>query len=591
MAASQGDRGARLVKGNTRSKARPGKRDKGLCLLCMKSGRKSRLQLFQIGSNEAMYLCSNETCPYPVSMFDDLHSSVVSREITELKVTSPQKTTGERPGTTTYFPTSMPLVVPVEVQKIPTMPKEDVHFKRNSVGDITEDPMNQFKVWMQSKKLSSRSSSLTQESQNVYKNGDLTEKEYSLANKRVRTRNSCADADSKTDTTAQSRLVSHSNRIPSRSDRSFSTHRSIRKIDKTLMEASGVDVDKKFEPFRITPKETLPKPTPEVTDLQSQEITNHEEDPLVDNGEKAIDSQVFHTPIGNNIHDNNHTENNVPESMPSTAPIQNNTDLIQMNSLQVPMLSPEQWQPHTPQPMSMQNGHVTDPLYHSSMLQPQYIHNNYNMMSQYDELLPHTANYHDMTSSVPPSLQSPLSPMPHPSNNYTNEQFYYPEGIYTDYSEQWEDLELTKMLDAIDMPPTEQYDPTLGILPPGTSQPPDLYDVMGPSAMATPVDMPGAYDRPHPSLPIPINSPLISPPISSQPLSNNTHHPVSSQITSPLNGLPQMGITDSVYSVDTNNTANDVTSFNNNPESPMSCYQSPLSQGEYQNLSLVESAT
>ena len=46
---------------------------------------------------------------------------------------------------------------------------------------------------------------------------------------------------------------------------------------------------------------------------------------------------------------------------------------------------------------------------------------------------------------------------------------------------------------------------------------------MGPSAMATPVDMPGAYDRPHPSLPIPINSPLISPPISSQPLSNNTH--------------------------------------------------------------------
>ena len=586
MAASQGDGGAGLVEGKTRSQARPRKRDKGLCLLCMKSGRKSRLQLFQIGSNEAMYLCSNETCPYPVSMFDDLHSSVVSREITELKISSPQKTIGERPSTTTNFPTSMPLVVPVEVQKIPTMPKEDVHFKRSSVGDITEDRLNQFKVWMQSKKQSSRSCSLTQESRNVYRNGDLKEKEYLLANKRVRIRNNYADTDFKTDTAARSRLASNSNKISSRSDKNFSTSRSIRKIDKTLMEASGVDVNKKFEPFKITPKETLPEPTPEVTDL-SQETINHEEDPLVDNGENVMDSQVFHTPLENNVH-NNHTENTVPDNMASTGPVQNNTDLMQMNSLQIPMLSPEQWQPHTPQPMSMQNGHhVTDPLYHSSMLPPQYIHNNYNMMPQYNELLPPSANYHDMTGSVPPSLQSPLSPMPHPSNNYTNEQFYYPESIYTDYSEQWEDLELTKMLDAIDMPPTEQYDPTLGILPPGTSQPPDIYNVMGPSAMATPVDMPGPYDRPHPSLPMPINSPLISPQIS-QPLSNNTHNPVSSQMTSPLNGIAQMGIADSVY---TSNTGDDVASFNNNPESPMSCYQSPLSQGEYQNLSLVESAT
>ena len=590
MAASQGDGGAGLIKGNTKSQARPRKRDKGLCLLCMQSGRKSRLQLFQIGINEAMYLCSNETCPYPVSMSDDLHSSVVSREITELKVSSPKKTTGDRPNTTTNYPTSMPLVVPVEVQKIPTMPKEDVYFKRSSVSETTEDRMNQFKVWMQSKKGPSRSSSLTQESQNVYRNGDVKEKGYFLANKRVRIRNNYTDVDSKTDTAARSRLASHSDRFLSKSDRNFSLQRSIRKIDKTLMEASGVDVDKKFEPFKITPKETLPIPAPKVTKLQSQEITNHEEDPLVDNGEQVIDSQVLHTPIENDMHNNNnnrHIENNVSDNMPSTGPLQNNTDLMQMNSLQIPMLSPEQWQPHTPQPMSMQNGHVTDPLYHSSILPPQYIHNNYNMMPQYNELIPPpTGNYHDMTSSVPPSLQSPLSPMPHPSNNYNNE-FYYPEGIYTDYSEQWEDIELTNMLDAIDMPPTEQYDPTLGILPPGTTQPHHIYDVMGSSAMATPADMPGPYDRPHPSLPMPINTPLISPPIS-QPLPNNTHNPVSSQMTSPQNGIAQLGIANSVYS---NNTVDDVTSFNNNPESPVSCYHSPLSQGEYQNLSLVESAT
>ncbi|KAI6645818.1 hypothetical protein LOD99_13078 [Oopsacas minuta] len=583
MAANQGNGGTGLLEGNTSRHTRSRKRDKVWCLLCLNSGRKSRLQLFQIGGNEAMYLCSNETCPYPVSMSDDLHSSVVSRELTELKVSSPQKTTSG--NTMKKYPTSMPIVVPVEVQKMPTMPREDGHSKRNSISDLTEDSILQFKLWMRGNKRSFRSNSLTQEeSINIYKNGDLRERDI-FTSKRVRIKSTHLEADSETDVASRNRIVTHTNKLSSKAPRHFSTP-SIRKIDKTLMEASGVNVDKKFEPFKITPKASITKPIPEETENPSQNVlTNHEEDPLATQPET----------LQNNLQENNIVDNNVSNNLSGDDGIQNGTEIMQMNSLQMPLLSPEQW-PHTPQPMQMQNGHV-DSVYNTPLIAPPpYIPNNYHMMSQYNQLIPPPSNYHNMPNSVPPPpLQTPLSPMPQPTNNYTNDQFYYPDNLYTDYAEQWDDLELTKMLDAIDMPPTDQYDPTLGILPPGTSPEANMYGMMDPNTMTSPNNITGPYDRPHPSLQMPINSPLLTSNISnSLPLTNNTNIPVSSQIMSPgsgqESGIVDNALKDIVYNVDTNNT-DKVTTFNNHQESPMSSYQSPLSQGEYQNLSLVGSAT
>ena len=587
---------------NSRSQSRPRKRDKAWCLLCLKSGRKSKLQLFQIGGNEAMYLCSNETCPYPLLMTEDLHGSVVSRELTELKVSSPQNSNCGRLHPMNNFPTSMPIVVPVEVQKIPTIPKEDGIPKRtsNSINDITDDSILQFRLWMRDKKRPFRSNSLThEEASNVGKNGELRERGDLIAGKRARVRSNHFEADSETESANKNRVDSNTNKLSCRSHRHFSTP-SIRKIDKTLMEASGVNVDKKFEPFKITPKDEIPKPPAPVSQvsesLVDQRIINNE-DPLLEQTTQEsqninVESQTQNSILNSNDINNIPVENNISNHLNGEDPTTLGPlpDLVQMSSIPVQMLSPEQWhQPHThPAHMAMQNGHVTDSLYHTSLIPPpHYLHDSYPMMPphpQYNNLIPPPSNYHSMATP----LQSPLSPIPHASNDYAlspndPSQFYYPDNLYPDYNDQWDELELTNMLDSLG---TNQFDPALAILAPGSGTEHGLYGLMDPSTMATST---GPYDRPHPTLQVPVDSPLLDAPPNSLPLINiqSTHNGTTREQEEVAAELK-----DIAYTIDTsNNRGDEAINFNNNQESPMSSYQSPLSQGEYQNVSLVGSAT
>ena len=595
MADTQGDGGLGLFGGssgvNSRSQTRPRKKDKAWCLLCLKSGRKSKLQLFQIGSNEAMYLCSNETCPYPLLMTEDLHGSVVTRDLSELKVTSPHETNSGRFHSTNNFPTSMPIVVPVEVQKIPIIQKEDTIPKRtpNLMKDISDDSLLQFRIWMRDKKRPIRNNSITHDE--ASKNEEQKEKADISVGKRPRVRSNHFEGDSETELGPKNKIESHSHKLSSKAHRHFSTP-SIRKIDKTLMEASGVNVDKKFEPFKITPKNEIPKPVspvPQEPELTAEDKIINNEDPLVEPTTEELSTMNVESQSQNSILQINNNTNDIPieNNIPNHVNGEEHTthvpplDLVHMNSQ---MLSPEQWhqpQIHPPH-MAIQNGHVNNPLYHTSLIPPPlYLHSNYPMMPpQYNSLIPPPSNYHNMATS----LQSPLSPIPHTPNDYVispsdPSQFYYPDSLYADYTDQWEELDLTNMLDSID---TNQFDPVLGILTPASATDNGLYDLMDPSTMATST---GPYDCPHPPLEVPNNTPILDPP-NSLPLINSS---------APLNGTSgdiTVELQEIVSTIDSNNTRGDeAANFNNNQESPLSSYQSPLSQGEYQNVSLVGSAT
>ena len=595
MADTQGEGVWGSFEGNPGATRRPRKRDKAWCLLCLKSGRKSKLQLFQIGSNEAMYLCSNQTCPYPLLMTEDLHGSVVTRELSELKVSSPQESNSGRFHPMNNFPTSMPIVVPVEVQKIPTIQKEDAIPKRtpNPLKDISDDSLLQFRLWMRDKKRTYRNNSFTHEE--TGKNGDPKERVDLSVGKRLRVRSNHLEAESETESASKNRADSHPNKLSSKTHRHFSTP-SIRKIDKTLMEASGVNVDKKFEPFKITPKNEIPKPAtpvPQESELIDESKIINNEDPLVEPTTQKLPNIDVESLSQNSILENNNTkdipvENSITDHLNGEDP----TTLVQTSSVEPQMLSPEQWhQPQIPPPhMAMQNGHATDPIYHTPIIPPPlYLHNSYPIMPphpQYNNLIPPPSNYHNMATS----LQSPLSPISHPPNDYVispndPSQFYYTDNLYPDYTDQWEELDLTNMLDSIN---TNQFDPVLGILTPGSATDQGLYDLMDPSTMGTST---GPYDCPHPPLEVPNNTPILDPP-NSLPLINSSAH-----IQSSHNGTTEeqeeiaAELIDIVSTIDSNHRCDGAANFNTNQESPLSSYQSPLSQGEYQSVSLVGSAT
>ena len=613
MASSHGDGGIGSNGGTTddRVHTRTRKREKARerCLLCVKAGRKSRLQLFQIGPNEAMYLCTEEKCPYPVSMTDDIHGSVVTRELSELKISSPPRGSSEKSKPLKSFPTSMPIVVPVESQKIPTIPREDMIPKRTSslVPEPLEEQLLQFRLWMREKK-HLRNNSLPHE--------EGREKGDGFATKRARVRSRQPEfvTDSEFN---QVKLISHTNKLPGQKTRITSTS-SIRKIDKTLMQASGVDFNKKFEPFTITPQEKLSKesasrsPEPESssenkdTDANTQIATAQLEDPIASNTQTET-TQEGTTQSNENLIEPSHDTvlaTQTTDEPPSSVPLHPAAGILPVDSLQMPLGPQEQWQHPSTQPgnsVPLHNGDISNSLYSTNLIPPPQYMDGYHMMPShphYNNLIPPPTSY----PAIPPSLQSPLSPIPQDAQNAYPSQFYYSDNVYQ-YADQWDDnqaqLELTKMLDSLDMPPSEQYDPTLGILSTGSPTGADMYDLMDPTISP---NLTGPYERPHPVMQVGMN-PLTSPLNDSIPVNANTPDMPSSQVVTQISDVSQeKALTDIdalkelPASITNGHMAdstgiNGVGTFNNTEESPMSSYHSPQSEGEYQSMSLVGSAS
>lgn len=57
-----------------------------VCPLCTEVGRSGTLVLRQINANEAIYVCNNSQCPYPVSLSDQ----IVQNPVPELQPNADQ---------------------------------------------------------------------------------------------------------------------------------------------------------------------------------------------------------------------------------------------------------------------------------------------------------------------------------------------------------------------------------------------------------------------------------------------------------------------------------------------------------------------
>lgn len=469
---------------------RPRKKEKAWwCLLCLKSGRKSRLQLFQIGFNEAIYLCPEKKCPYPM---DDINSVIVSRDLQELyhsmhPTSSQRHSSGnhtEKERVINSLPTSMPRVIPTETPKMPTLSKENTtNIRLDSISSLTENLLSE------KRNQSSYSRRYSNSYDDVFTNGNYSQhsRNGSLMNghskdnesiylskrfdKHSRLKNvlpgeiDFEDTERRLHPYSSNKRFIGNNKDKNRQNISFP----IRKIDKTLMKVSGIELNKKFEPFTIT------KPGEKEAEKTRSESKSNEND---DGNETKEETMKISTSINPNSIMN---VDNTNEPEPITNGHQPNIEGIQILNTQ----SDQQALPEASQPYDMQQQTIKCPLEpisnelfaNHTQQRSDFLSsndNNYHVDANYSMAWPqqdnnpyynqqfmspsHFDQFNTMMQPIMGPYQTDVIPPPHnfiPQQDFQPDPFYYPTSggpLFNNYDNNWHDIELDNFIDSLNNP-------------------------------------------------------------------------------------------------------------------------------------------